>query len=93
MNITVTRNAKIDIKKIFAFIKQANGVAAARAKRKEIYDTIKYLNTFPQMGPISEEYENVPGEIRYLVCAPYRIFYQITENTIYIFRVADTRQK
>lgn len=93
MKITITRNAQIDFKNLFSFIKKTNGVAAARAKRKEIHDTIKYLNTFPQMGPISEEYENVSGEIRYLVCSPFRIFYQITETTIYIFRIADTRQK
>jgi plasmid stabilization system protein ParE len=55
-----------------------------------VYDSIDLLSQFPEMGRITEE-ENV---IRTLVIRPYtRLYYQFKEETIFLLRFTDTRQK
>lgn len=86
MQIIFTRNAILNLKAHFERIKENSGTPTARAFRKKIFDRTKLLQSFPRMGPKAEEFPQIPAEIRFLVEGKYKIYYQPTEETIFILR-------
>jgi len=59
----------------------------SRKLDKELRQTIKNLNSFPQMGRILKN-----TEIRFLVVDYYQIFYKITDIEIRILHIWDSRR-
>lgn len=93
MKITFTRNATLDLKNHFEYLKEKRNIQSARMFRRKIFDRIQYLKTFPRMGPQANEYVNLPVEVRYILEGNHKIFYQLTEHHIFILNITSTSQK
>ncbi|MDA8228185.1 MAG: type II toxin-antitoxin system RelE/ParE family toxin [Desulfitobacterium hafniense] len=91
--IVLSEAAYYDIDSMFSYISQDRKVAAEK-QRLRIYEDIKKLADFPEIGPIIPE-EDIPGAVRgyrRIVVNPYIIFYRILEDRIVIARVLHGRQ-
>lgn len=63
------------------------GVMAARTVRKRITTRVSQLRAFPEMGRAIPEW---PGRnLREIVVPPYRIPYQIVNDTVFILNIFD----
>ena len=91
--IVLSEGAYFDIDSMFAYI-SADNKEAAENLRLRIYEAIKKLSEFPELGSIIQE-EDAPGVkrgYRRVSVNPYLIFYRILEDRIVIARVLHSRQ-
>lgn len=91
--IVLSEMAYYDIDSIFSYISQDNKQAAEKL-RLRIYEGIRKLSDFPEMGAVIPE-EDAPGVqrgYRHVVVNPYSIFYRVLEDRIVIARVLHGRQ-
>ena len=89
----LSESAYYDIDSMFAYISQDSKNAAEKL-RMRIYESIKKLAEFPEMGPVIPE-EDAPGALRgyrRVVVNPYIVFYRVLTNRIVIARVLHGRQ-
>ena len=92
-NIVLSEMAYYDIDSIFSYISQDSKQAAEKL-RVNIYEGIRKLPDFPEMGSVIPE-EDAPGAqrgYRRIVVSPYSIFYRVLEDRIVIARVLHGRQ-
>ena len=79
--IVLSEMAYYDIETIFSYISQDNKQAAEKL-RVQIYEGIKKLSSFPEMGAVIPE-EDAPGTqrgYRRIVVSPYSILYKVVED-------------
>lgn len=91
--IVLSESAYYDIDSMFAYITQ-DGKNAAEKLLMRIYESIKKLAEFPEMGPVIPE-EDAPGArrgYRCIVVNPYVVFYRVLTDRIVIARVLHGRQ-
>jgi len=91
--IVLSEAAHYDIDNIFTYISQ-DSKRAAEKLRLRIYESIKKLPNFPEMGPVIPE-EDAPGAqrgYRRIAVKPYIVFYRVLEDRIVIARVLHGRQ-
>ncbi|MEW6621800.1 MAG: type II toxin-antitoxin system RelE/ParE family toxin [Bacillota bacterium] len=91
--IVLSEAAYYDIDSMFAYISQDSKQAAEKL-RVRIYEGIKKLVDFPEIGAVIPE-EDAPGAqrgYRRIVITSYMVFYRILEDRIVIARVLHTRQ-
>ncbi|MEM5794689.1 MAG: type II toxin-antitoxin system RelE/ParE family toxin [Bacillota bacterium] len=91
--IVLSEPAYYDSDSIFAYISQ-DSKSSAEKLRQHIYEGIKKLAEFPEMGPVVPE-EDIPGAVRgyrRIVIIPYIVFYRVLEDRIVIARVLHGRQ-
>ncbi len=65
------------------------GVIAARALRVRITTRVSQLREFPELGRVVPEWPE--SNLRELIVPPYRIPYQIVNDTVFILNVYDAR--
>ena len=91
--VLITKTAEEDIFEIYKYVYQNDSPAKADKLFKRIQEAILDLEEFPTRGHIPEELEriNVTGylEIHY---KPYRIFYQVLNQTVYVHFILDSRR-
>lgn len=91
--IVLSEAAYFDIDSLFSYIVLDNRAAAERL-RLRIYEGIKSLADFPELGAVIPE-EDAPGAergYRRIVINPYLVFYRVTDDRIIIARVLHGRQ-
>ncbi|MFZ3131927.1 MAG: type II toxin-antitoxin system RelE/ParE family toxin [Desulfosporosinus sp.] len=91
--IVLSEMAYYDIDSIFSYIAQDRGQAAEKL-RVLIYEGIRKLSDFPEMGSVIPE-EDAPGAqrgYRRIIVTPYSIFYRVLGERIVIARVLHGRQ-
>ncbi len=91
--IVLSEMAYYDIESIFSYIYQDNKQATEKL-RVLIYEGIKKLSNFPEMGAVIPE-EDAPGAqrgYRRIIVSPYSIFYKVLEDRIVIARVLHGKQ-
>lgn len=91
--IVLSEMAYYDIETIFSYISQDSKQAAEKL-RVNIYESIKKLSDFPEMGAVIPE-EDAPGAqrgYRRIVITPYSVFYRVLEDRIVIARILHGRQ-
>lgn len=91
--IVLSESAYYDIDSMFAYISQDNKSSAEKLRRR-IYEEIKKIAEFPEMGPVVPE-EDIPGAVRgyrRIVINPYIVFYRVLDDQIVIARVLHSRQ-
>jgi len=91
--IVLSEAAYYDIDSIFAYISRDNKQAAGKL-RLRIYEELKRLADFPELGPVISE-EDTPGAqrgYRRIVVSSYMVFYRVLEDHIVIARVLHGRQ-
>jgi toxin ParE1/3/4 len=91
--IVLSEAAYYDIDSMFAYISRDSKQAAEKL-RLRVYEGIKKLPDFPEMGPVIPE-EDAPGAqhgYRRIAVNPYIVFYRVLEDRIVIARVLHGRQ-
>jgi addiction module toxin, RelE/StbE family len=91
--ILLSEMAYYDIDSIFSYISQDSRQAAEKL-RVFIYEGIRKLSDFPDIGSVIPE-EDAPGAqrgYRRIVVTPYSIFNRVLEDRIVIARVLHGRQ-
>jgi len=91
--VELSEAAYYDIDSMFVYISQDSKQAAEKL-RLRIYEGLKKLSDFPEMGPVIPE-EDAPGAqrgYRQVVVNPYIILYRVLEDRIVIARVLHGRQ-
>lgn len=91
--IVLSEMAYYDIDSIFSYIARDSGQAAEKL-RVLIYEGIRKLSDFPEMGSVIPE-EDAPGAqrgYRRIIVTPYSIYYRVLEERIVIARVLHGRQ-
>jgi len=91
--VLITKSAEEDIFYIYNYVSKNDSSTKADKLFDNIQNTILSLGEFPERGHIPPELEriNVAGylEIHY---KPYRIFYQVFEDKVYVHCVLDARR-
>jgi len=84
--------AEDDLTSIIKYIYSDNP-KAAKDSLKKIKTKVSNLNSFPQRGRIVPELKD-QGILQYreLVLAPWRIIYRISNSSVYVLSVIDSRQ-
>ena len=91
--IVLSEMAYYDIDSIFSYISHDSRQAVEKL-RVLIYEGIRKLSDFPEMGSVIPE-EDAPGAkrgYRRIVVTPYSIFYRVLGDRIVIARVLHGRQ-
>lgn len=91
--IVLSEAAYYDIDSMFTYVSQDSKQTAEKL-RLRIYEGIKKLPNFPEMGPVIPE-EDAPGAqrgYRRIVVNPYIVVYRVLEDRIVIARVLHGRQ-
>lgn len=91
--VLITKTAEEDIIEIYNYVYKNDSSSKADKLFKKIQEAILNLEEFPLRGHIPPELEriNVTGylEIHY---KPYRIFYQVLNQTVYLHFILDSRR-
>jgi len=86
------RVAEEDLVSIIKYIHSDNPVAA-RNNLKKIKTRVSNLNSFPLRGRIVPELkEQGIFQYRELIITPWRIIYRISNSSVYVLSVIDSRQ-
>lgn len=86
------RVAEDDLISILKYIHFDNPVAA-KDNLQKIKSKASSLNRFPQRGRIVAELkEQGISQYRELIIAPWRIIYRISDSSVYVLSVIDSRQ-
>jgi len=84
VRVRFTTSARTQFLSHIAYIRSDNRSAAARF-RKRAEKTLKRLETFPDSGRRLPEFPDLPH--REIIVPPYRFFYRVVEDTVWIVGV------
>ncbi len=59
---------------------------AAKSYVKKVFEQVASLKTFPKMGRVPPEFEDLP-QYRQLLVAPCRIFYKVVASDVFVLHV------
>ena len=90
MRVRYTPRARRDLEAIYAFIDQHNA-DAARAVKLAILRTVKLLGDFPYVGVETDRSPEFRGIV--VTGYPYRIYYRIRDNGVWIVHIRDVRRR
>jgi toxin ParE1/3/4 len=92
-NVLLTNDAAQDLDDIYEHIYLNDSPGKAEYVFKQIEKAIDNLTTFPERGSYPNELKNL-GIMQYreVYFRPYRLVYQIQEETVYIMLITDGRR-
>jgi len=86
------RVAEDDLTSIIKYIHADNPIAA-KENLKKIKTKVSNLNIFPDRGRIAPELkEQGISQYRELIITPWRVIYRISDSSVYVLSVIDSRQ-
>jgi len=92
MKVEITEFAECELKRIYNYYRSVASEQVAGKIKNRILEKAMTLTTFPYRGQEEENLKELQEGHRYLVEGNYKIIYKITENTVFITDVFDTRQ-
>ncbi|MCF7801321.1 MAG: type II toxin-antitoxin system RelE/ParE family toxin [Candidatus Marinimicrobia bacterium] len=90
MQLKFTPSARTQFLEGITYIKQDNP-GAARHFRQRVEDVLRRLIAFPGADKVIREFQDLP--FREIVVPPYRFFYQIKKDFIWIVAVWHSAQR
>jgi len=84
VNIRFTPSARRQFLDAIAFIRR-DKPTAARSFRRNVEDKLRRLEGFPESGRRIPEFADLP--YRELIATPYRLFYRVDEDTVWVVAV------
>lgn len=84
MKVRFTPTARLMFLEQLAYVKKENP-SAALLLRKKCEEGLKRLQDFPESGRLIPEFRDLP--FREVIIDPYRFFYRIKEQTVWIVAV------
>jgi toxin ParE1/3/4 len=92
-SVKLTKTAVRDLDSLFEYIESRDGSQRAHEVVSQIERRINALATTPERGARPKEFRELGAHAyREILYKPYRILYQITEKTVYVFLIADGRR-
>ena len=89
MKVLFTPSAEAELKAILVFVRKESPLGAQKLKAK-MKTSLTRLAKFPDSGRSIPEFPDFEG--REIIVSPYRFFYQIFEDTIWILAVWHSAQ-
>lgn len=89
MNVRFTPTGRSQFLNVLSYIHKENP-SAAEAFRRKAEESVSGLREFPESGRILPEFSDLP--FRETIVAPYRFFYRIKENTVWVVAVWHSAQ-
>lgn len=91
--VIIDPQAKLDLKEIYVYVAMNDSVQSANKLLDALEETCYKLEKYPERG-------HVPNELRQtgikkfleILYRPYRIFYEIENNLVYVHSVIDGRR-
>lgn len=88
-----TKDAASDFEEILSYIKYRTGKTSAKIQYDRVIINVEKLKVFPDQGKISEDLRSIGiVSIHEIVETPWRIFYKIEDDTVYILSILDGRR-
>jgi toxin ParE1/3/4 len=84
VKVKFTPSAEAELKSILAYVRKESPLGAQKLKAK-IKTTLTRLVSFPDSGRHIPEFPDFEG--REVIVAPYRFFYQVFGDTIWVLAV------
>ena len=92
-NVEIISDAEEDVFEIYKFIRQSDSPANAEYVFGEIMDACHSLSAVPKRGHLPPELQKIGIlDFREIHFKPYRIIYQIINNTVFIHCILDGRR-
>ena len=89
MRVRFTPTGRAQFLAAVTYIRRDNPVAAARF-RQRAEEVLRRLASFPKSGRLIPEFSELP--YREVIVAPYRFFYRIKDQTVWIVAVWHSAQ-
>ncbi len=89
MKVLFTPSAQGELVQVINHIASENPAAAIKM-RQRIADALRRLETFPQSGRIIPEFPTL--DYREVIVRPYRFFYAVRDDTVWIVAVWHSAQ-
>lgn len=89
MRVRFTPTGRTQFLAAVAHIRRDNPMAAARFRRRA-EDALRRLAQFPKSGRVISEFPDLP--YREVIVVPYRFFYRIKDQTVWIVAVWHSAQ-
>ena len=79
-----------DLEEAYEFIR-ADSLSRADTWRDKVFQSVEKLAVFPKMGRVTPEI----GQSRYreLIFGEYRLFHEVREKEIYVFRLLHSKRR
>ncbi len=90
--ITWTDFAEKQLDLIFDYYLVEAGYGVALKIIQSLVSRVEILKSFPETGQIELSLYSHPNEFRYLLDGNYKIIYHLTDNSVVIIDVFDTRR-
>jgi len=90
LKIRFTPSARLQFLEALAYIRRDNP-AAARKLRDKAEEALRRLEEYPESGRVIPEFPDFPH--REVVVTPYRFFYRVEKETVWIVAVWHGAQK
>lgn len=93
VKVKIAPAADTDITAIFEYLLDAAGLETAEAFVEELAEAIRSLESFPGRGKYPPEFLSEGITLfRELQCPPWRIFYQVVDDEVWVVAVLDGRR-
>jgi plasmid stabilization system protein ParE len=86
-----TELARENVKDIYSYI-ALDSVNRAKSVIQKILCTVTNLEEYPLIGSIESNLALIKKDYRFIVSGNYKIIYKLSENSIYIMTVFDSRR-
>lgn len=91
--VVLTEGAELDLADIHEFVGQQDGWSRADKLLDAIQSVLDKLSNFPERGECPPELRSLGiKQFRQVHHKPYRVIYQVSQNTVVVFLVADGRR-
>ncbi|KAA1183199.1 type II toxin-antitoxin system RelE/ParE family toxin [Photorhabdus heterorhabditis] len=92
-HIALTKNAEADLEDIYDYIVENDSSEKADYVLDQLLKTADSLANFPEKGNYPKELQELGiRDFRQTFFKPYRVIYQITDQQVVIFVIADGRR-
>ena len=92
-DVQLTEHARADLRGIGDYISQNESPARAIHVLEQIVHIVESLSEFPARGaPLTDFVPTNASDYRSMNARPFRIIYQVTEETVVVYVIADGRR-
>jgi len=93
VRVVILRGAEEDLREIRRYVIRSFGQEAWQRTKAQFSDAISQLKVFPMSGSVTETLEELGmNGFRQMVAGMNRIVYEVTESTVYIHVISDSRR-
>ena len=93
MDVVLTHDAEGDLEHLYHWITGTESETRADRILDELYEGCKSLACFPEKGRVVPELERLGlRTVLEIIQSPWRIIYEVLDETVYVYAVVDSRR-